>query len=291
MEHDPDRQCEYIFEEGHPKAGQKCTGPHTRDSAYCGMHGERKQQIVDARAEKAKKLRELSETVNSYHGTCTREDVQKLTEIVINGVMTGVIKKDKAGPLAVFLPFAYKMAKEMDVPKPGGLRIDLTKTTETVTLSMSEEEMDAYLSGNDSVKIEIIEQAKAEGKIKIENNEIIAEEVEPEKIKIDNRSIARISQKTDQPITAEQSKKLFGTNMKDTPQRQGSIGASTQGFSELFESGIPEGSLHEWKGKYEKVEGKNVAALWYTCQKCGKRSPNSDQRHSKQDGEFCPGAQ
>lgn len=228
------------------------------------------------------------------HNLKTRAGVQQFTEDVVNGIIMGVVKKDKAAPMSVMLPFLYKMAKEMEGQggKTGGASITLRQTEQSITLEMSEEEMDAYLAGNNQVRVEVIEKMEAEGKIKLgkpEKNVVtIKSEIDPKKVKTDLDGIVQITKKTDIPLTKAQARSLFGRNLADKHHVSPVPGPDATGFSALFEDKrmkkiAPEGAVHQWKGAYEPgTDG--YAKLWYTCQQCGKRQPNVDQ-------DLCQGAQ
>lgn len=240
----------------------------------------------DPRAEHLKRFVEDLHSPN--HALKTRKDVQNFLEKVVNGIMMGVVPKEQSAPLGVFIPLAYKIAKENETLSPGtgGLSVTFKQTEQMVTLQMSEAEMDAYLTGNDQVRVEVIEKMEAEGKISIGKKGEIKSEVKPEKIKTDLKTIAAMSNKTELPITEEQAKTLFGKNLNDKHHITQEPGPDMTGFGALFEEKnmrkiAPKGALHQWKGKYETTGGP-FGQLWFTCQVCGKRQPNVDK-------EFCEG--
>lgn len=250
----------------------------------------KKDEISDQRLERLRKFTEDIEFPD--HKVTTRKDVQALTEKVINGILMGVIKRDKAAPLGVMLPLAYKMAKELEGVGSGvspGLSVSFKQTEQTVTLQMSEEEMDAYLGANERVKVEILEKMQSDGKISMGKPEKkivqIESKVDPKKVKTDLDGIVQISRHTDLPLDKDQARTLFGRNLNDKRHVMPEALPDMTGFGGLFEEKnvkkiAPEGAIHQWKGKYEPNGG--LAQLWYTCTQCGLRQPNVDK-------EFCKG--
>ena len=287
-----DKQCSYIHEEPHPKAGERCKGFHVKGSPFCTGHSEQIARTNEQRSRRAEEARDFKQGLElDYHDTCTPEGVQKLTEKVINGILRGFIKKDKSA-LGVLLPFAYKMAKEQRPTSTRGeaFRIDLEKTTQSLTVNMTEEQMDKYLAAPENVRIEILEDLQKDGNLsKGERTvKIDASKTDPKKIRVDGAGLEEISKHTDQPITKKQAYNLFGKNMADKAKTK--PGPDTRGFGDLFEkergkpTGLPEGALHKWKGKYEPEPGSDppVAKLWFTCEQCGTKKPNVDNK------ELCP---
>jgi hypothetical protein len=226
-----------------------------------------------------------------HHSLKTRKDVQTFTEKVVNGIMMGVVTKEKAAPLGVFLPLAYKMAKELETNASGPPGLNITfKQEQSVTLQMSEAEMDAYLNGNEQVRVEVLEKMEQTGQIsfsKAPNKQVnINSEVKPENVKTDLDGIVQITAKTDLPLTKEQARRAFGRSLNDKRHVSTEAGPDMTGFGELFKQKnmrklAPPGALHEWKGKYE-TDGGPYGQLWFTCQVCFKRQPNVDK-------EFCEG--
>lgn len=249
------------------------------------MNKARQRKIEIAEAFRA----DLTENIHETH---TRKDVQALLGKVINGVIQGFIKKDKAGPLALFLPLAYKVAKDLEGTESGrGFRVDMTETTKQVSVKMSEEQMDRYLSAPENVKLEILQSMQQEGSIKMIRRDdevtISPGKVKPEDVKIDVEEIVKLSDKTDQPLTNAQAKEIFGKTLADAQEMK--PGPDATGLGDLFEIknkkpiGLPEGALHKWKGKYESNPGSTppTVSLWFTCQQCGQRIANVNK-------ELCP---
>jgi hypothetical protein len=245
---------------------------------------EKQKSINDL---KLQQLRSLSEELeNPALKASTRKEVQNLTVNVVNGILTGLIKKDKSAPLGVFLPLLWKMAKEMEgtgTAGTGGFKVGLTK--ETLSVEMTDEMMDRYLKGNEAFKIEILEQLQSEGKIKTEAKDhtltLDATEVEPKDVKTDPNTIAQILRTSDIPQTVPQVRKLFGRSMDDKKLKSFEARSEATGFGDLFElpdkKALPDGALHKFKGKYEPDPQAGIAVLWFVCQQCGKKVRNSDQ--------------
>ena len=294
---DLDKRCSYTFPEGDERAGQRCPSFHIGGSPYCMGHSDEKAKIQAGRNRRIEKINEFREDLNGeIHATSSRKDVQKLTEKVINGILQGFIKKEKAGPLALFLPFAYKMAKEMELQGGNGaFRIDMQETTKTASIQMTEEQMDKYLAAPEHVRVEILEDMKRSGAVKMikRDNTVKLEtgEVAPEKIKIDTKAIAEISDKTDTPLTQNQVADIFGKNLRDTPDV--TPGPDQSGFGDVFQpkaKGLPDGAIHKWKGAYERNNDTNppTASLWFTCQQCGARAANVNKDLCPAGGKYQP---
>lgn len=242
-------------------------------------------ELEHLRQQKISHLRNLAEDLEAgQHKTLNRKDVQELTGKVVNGILAGLVKKDKAAPLGVFIPLLWKMAKELEgTGTGGGMKIDITK--QTMSIEMTDEMMDRYLKGDEGFKVEILEQLESEGKIKKQNTGSILEieaKIEPRDVKTDPNTIAQITKGTDAPQTVQQTRRLFGRNMADTKHK--SMEANSQeagGFSDLFElpdkKALPDGALHKWKGKYEVDKPTGLGVLWFTCQQCQKKVRNCDQ--------------
>jgi hypothetical protein len=236
---------------------------------------------------KLKQLQSLSEELdNPAIKASSRKEVQQLTVNIVNGILTGLIKKDKSAPLGVFVPLLWKMAKDLEgTGTAGGNGFKIGMTKETLSLEMTDELMDKYLKGNEAFKVEILEQMQKEGKIKTEQIDhtvtINAEEVEPKDIKTDPKAIAQILRGTDCPQTIPQARKLFGRSLDDKKLKSFERQSEATGFGDLFElpdkKALPDGALHKFKGKYEPDPELRIAVLWFTCQQCQKKVRNSDQ--------------
>lgn len=269
-----DKHCTWIHQPGHLKAGQRCEGFKIIGAEFCSGHVEGGvDKMIAGRNRRNQASQELT---NTYFELKTRQDVQNAIEKIVNGVLSGVIKRDKGQLLAVFLPLAYKIAKELEGIVPNGKGVTLTMTQETKTLSveMSDEQMDAYLNGGEKVKIQILEELEQGGKLSVSKrkDKPIIEAVstaEAKDIRIQNHELSAISMKTDVPQTTDQMRRLFGRNLAEKPDK--TEGPDMTGFSELFEiQPIP----HKWKGAYEKQPDNKTAVLWFTCIYCQARAKN-----------------
>lgn len=244
--------------------------------------------------ERVERVRQLAADLETPgHSIQTRKDVQTLTQNVINGILCGLIKKEKAAPLGVFIPLAYRMAKELETQGTGrgGIRIDITEKTHSLSLELTDEEMDRYLSASEHVKVEILEQMTASGKIKQvrkpDKLEYTATDINLKDVKTDPEALARISRSTDSPITPFEARKLFGRSLADPKHKNQEPGQPTEGFGEIFHVNkrlvrdlkrtLPEEALHRYKGKYEPDAATGTASLWFTCQVCGDRVRNVDK--------------
>lgn len=205
--------------------------------------------------------------------------------------MTGLIKKEKAAPLGIFLPLAWKMAKELEgTGSGGGFKFDITQTTKKLSVELTDDLMDRYIRGDEALKIEIIDELQKDGKIKTVTNdaglEIDASSLELKDVKTDLEGIVQISKHTDVPVTRKQARKLFGSSLGDKKHVNQEVKSEATGFGDLFElpdkQALPDGALHKWKGAYEPSDN-GLAALWFTCQQCKKKVRNCDQYK----GELC----
>lgn len=281
-----DKKCKWRYPDDED---QQCNAWHTSTSPYCITHAEG-GAALRKRAEKNKAAaKEVESRLEGQHYDLkTVSDVQILMEDVVNGIMKGVIKKDKAGPLGVFLPLAFNIAKHQEgsiLNDRSHVTLSITERTKSMVMQLTDEDMDAYIEGNMEVKTALIEKLKEGGQVgeTIDRaaNTIDVETIrlEPEDIKINKRALAKISTGTDIPLTQQQVGALFGATLADpneAPTPPNSNFDAT-GFGELFEpTGLPEGAVklvHKFLGRYEQIEiGK--MALWYTCKWCKKRVAN-----------------
>lgn len=282
-----DKYCTWIHQPGHKKAGQRCEGFKVVGAEFCSGHVEGGvDKMIAGRNRRSQAAQELQ---NTYFELKTRQDVQNALEKIVNGVLSGTVKRDKGQLLAVFLPLAYKIAKELEgfVPTGKGVTLKMVQETKSLSVEMSDEQMDAYLNGNDKIKIQILEELESAGKLSVakRKDEPVLDAVltaEDKDIKINAKELAKISMDTDVPQTAEQMRGLFGRTLADKPAQQD--GPDMTGFGDLFDEGnLPEGMepiQHQWKGAYEKQDN-GLAALWFTCQICGKRAKNVNKEICK----------
>jgi hypothetical protein len=287
---DDDKRCSFDKEDG-----TQCGGFHVKESPYCSFHSGKLKEATARKQAQVLKQQELQEDFDfSYFSTKSRQDVQLLTEKVINGVIKGSLKKDKAALLSTFLPFAYKIAKELENTgaRSGSISVKITES-KSLTLSMDEEMMDRYLSANEAVKVEMLEDMQMSGKLQMtkgDGGQVIDVQatVDADKVKVPAAGLAAISEHTDLPLTPKQVTKLFGRNLGEAetlkPEKKG---PDMIGFGHVFEiGGRPEHSdpvKHKWKGKYEAELKTGLAKLWFTCEHCGRREPNVVE-------EICPKA-
>jgi len=285
---DDDKRCSADKEDG-----SKCGGFHITDSPYCSFHSGRLKESQEKRKlAVAKQVALVEEFEFDYFPTKTRKDVQALTEKVINGVIKGTLKRDKAALLSTYLPFAYKIAKELESSGgSGGVSLRITEKSQSISLQMDEAMMDRYLNGNESVKVEMLASMETEGKLLLtKNNDVIdvAATINPDSVKVPAKGIAAISEHTDLPMTPTQVSKLFGKTLGEAAtMKKNPKGPDMVGFGHVFElGGRPEKSdpvKHKWKGKYEPEAKTGMAKLWFTCEHCGRREPNVVE-------EICPKA-
>lgn len=273
-----DRYCQ------HDKAdGTRCGAFRTKDSPYCNAHNGGLEAAQKRQAEKVKRQEELKDELDfDYFSTKTRADVQILTEKIINGVIKGTIKKDKGALLSTFLPFAYKVAKELE--GKGGVSGSVTvkvSDNQMLSLHMDEAAMDRYLAGDEHVRVQMLEDLQSAGNLRVTKGSgsiIDVKPVDADKVKVPAEEISKISQFTDVPQSPKQVLKLFGKNLGEADKLKNEKGPDMVGFGHVFEiGGRPEASdpvKHKWKGKYEPDMKTGLAKLWFTCEYCGRREPN-----------------
>lgn len=255
-----------------------CGAWRTLDSAFCNIHRDGVEAFVKNRHDAAQRKKELSDRLDAKeYSIKTVADVQDLTGDVINGILRGDIKRDKSGPLGIYIMLAHKMAKDLEGKSVNNtFSIDVSKSN--VKLTMSDNKMDEFLRGDPSLRIEMLKGMQGEIETRQEGNtlDIEVKDVTPEKIKVDARGLAGISNKTDTPLTKEQAANLFGKNLADDSPIEGVVdGQDSAGFGHLFdEKKLP---VHRYKGKYEVDKAQGKAFLWFTCEFCGKRSANVDK--------------
>ena len=274
-----EKRCAGTKEDGSP-----CASYHTRDSAFCNFHGGGLVLANERRKKQAKQHQELVEEFDfGYFETKTRMQVQDLTEKVINGLIKGTIKREKGAALAMFLPFAYKIAKELEGSvRTGSVKVSITEKGQSLTMKMDEAMMDRYLSSNEVVRIQMLEQLKSEGNLKITKQkdtiDVVATDITAEKAKIPIKEFAALSKKTDVPMNEKQMLSLFGgktlATAKDGPQGP-KLGPDMVGFGEIFQKGgLPVGAIranHKWVGRYTtpiELGGVKSMKLLFTCEYC-----------------------
>jgi hypothetical protein len=288
-----DKHCQFVKPEG----GQ-CGAFRTHSSAFCNIHSGGIAKLNERRRAQAAKVAELQEEFDfGYFNTRTRKDVQELTEKIINGVLKGAVKREKGAMMAVLLPFAYKMARELEgsVRNSGSIKVTITEKDQSLLLQMDESQMDRYLAANDGLRIQIMEELQLAGKIHISKKEdiidISAKNITPADVKIPGKELANLSMKTDVPLTQKQVLKLFGKTLADAPDtyRLPPTGPDMSGFGHVFEKdnkGLPVEAQpipHKWKGDYEmgEIAGMPAQILWFTCRWCQARARNVNK-------EVCP---
>lgn len=255
----------------------ECGAWRTKDSAYCNMHKEGVQTFMAKRAVNAQKKAELKKRLEEKeYSIKTVQDVQDLTQDVINGIMKGDIKRDKSGPLGMYIMLAHKMAKDLEGKAVNNtFSIDVSKNN--VKITMSDQKMDEFLRDGPALRIEMLKEMQAAGEIETKTDgetfDVQVKDVTPEKIKIDTKGLAKLSSKTDVPITPAQAKNLFGQTLADdSPIKDVVRGQDAVGFGHLYEEkNLP---IHKYKGKYESDVAQGKAFLWFTCEYCGDRQPN-----------------
>lgn len=281
-----DKKCKWVYDDDEDR---HCDAWHTSTSPYCITHAEGGASLRKRAEINKKAAKEVEQRLESTHYSLkTVGDVQAMLEDVVNGIMKGAVKKDKAGPLGVFLPLAYNIAKHQEgsiLNDRSTIKLSVTERTKSMVMNLSDADMDAYVTGDESVKTALIEKLKESGHVvetaRPESNSIDVEStsIDPEDIKVNARALAKISKGTDIPLTAQQAKDMFGANLatENDPDRPPSPTFDATGFGELFTlDGLPEGAVvlhHRFVGKFEVIPG-NKAELWYTCKWCGYRTAN-----------------
>lgn len=287
LDHD-DKRCQKINEDG-----SQCKGFHTRDSSLCNIHKTGADVFAAQRQEKAEQRRILEEKLQEHHyPTKTVGECQQVAEDILNGILKGVIKRDKAAPLGVFLGLAYSMAKTMHSQGGTTNRLAINIQNNATQITMNDAQMDEFLRGNDSVKITLLENLQKSGKVTVNQKadgvtDVEAQQVEPSDVKIDADGLASLTNGTSLPLTKAQVKSLFGTTMGDKSRPKAVDMVDPSGFDEVFErkkSSLPQearSAPHLYKGKFEVVEGSPTAALWFTCQFCGDRQAEIIKNNKK----------
>lgn len=285
-----DRYCSHIHEPGHLKEGQRCEAFRMPDSHLCYIHGGGHEKMVAARQRQAARQRELQEDLEyGYHELQSLEGIAKFLEKVSNGILSGTIKRDKAGLLAMFIPQMYKIARDrqMTTKPAAALQINIGNLdAKKVTAAFSGEQLDQFLLASETVAVQVLDQLQKDGKLKVEKRkdapEIIDIEAKviatPEELKIPAKELAKISDQTDIPLTKAQVEDLFGDCLGDTDKAQAQgAPVDVTGFGELFEA---KPQPHEFTKRIEVLDG-NMGVTIYTCKVCSLKT-----KHPKTSG-YC----
>ena len=308
IDDDDDRRCRFKHPPGHEKAGQQCAGMHIVDSAFCNWHSGNIIAHNKKAKEKGCQQAALEESLTGdYHELKTRGQVRDFTEKLINGIMQGVIKKDKAAPMAVFLPLIWKQAQVLE--KEGvhggssfkGMQITV-KDQKTINIQMSPQDVDKFLEAKGGDAMKVLEELENNGQIqKIERGgdgavNVTAKDITDESTRIDSRAIAKITERSGSPITPKQATRIFGKSMAGADVSKSAPNGTLPpgpGFDHLFEkdfSGLPteaQPKPHKWVKGYTEphvVQGVLMAENQYTCEWCGL------QTLGKKTDEHCPEA-
>lgn len=276
-----DKRCQHVYPEAHEKAGLQCVGFHISDSPYCAFHGENHAKMREKRNKNAERRKELLEDLEfGYHPLESPEDVLKLTEKLVNGVLGGLLKKDKVAQAAAMLPLAYKIIRDNKM----GSRRTMTLIQESgdkklIAQFTSDAELDQFLLTNDAASVELLESLQDKGLIKLEKRKEKEDDIidivstaTPENTKIPAREIAKLTEKTDIPLKTSQVVDLFGRFLSDaTPTKVATPAPDLTGFGDVFKQ-----FEHEWDKETEQttIAGVNVLQFWHVCLGCGKRVPN-----------------
>lgn len=276
-----DQLCHYVHPEGHEKAGQRCQVAHMKDSKVCYPHAM--EGTLTPKQESLRKLKELQADLQTgYHSLRTRLDVQQLNEKIVNGILTGIVRRDQATMLGVFIPLAWKISKELEgtIAAPT-IKITNVNHTEQIVLSMDPETLDRYLGTKSGAeRAVILEDFQKQNNIRLVKKDTVIDaevkEVEPSKVRIPAGELAEISKGTDLPLTVRQAGKLFGKNLGDVNVEQEANRVDQVGYGHLFERKrdvLPEEQAAKFKHKQKlkfvdgKMQGTKVSR--YTCEWCG----------------------
>lgn len=295
-----DESCSFIFPDGDARAGTKCTAWRRTNSTFCYFHDGGAKELATLRQRQAERLKQLEEELTfGFHNLRTLDDLNSFLEKTVNGVMTGLVKRDKAGMLAMFIPQLYKVIKDLNGGTSAGARgnniqINIGNIEHNkLTASLTPDNIDQFLLSDQAVSVKMIQDLQKDGNLKVEKRkdkpeviEVTATEVpKPEELKIPKKELAQLTKKTDVPLTAKEVEDLFGDTFGDTEDAgRLPLAPDATGFGELFEKGAEPIELkekpHKWKipgTPKPNKPGSMVAVMWYTCLKCGMETDNQRQ--------------
>lgn len=274
-----DKRCNFVYEE----SSERCKAFHTHESPFCNIHAGNLAAMNEKRRLMLRRRKEAVEDLEySFHDLQTLDGIAVFLEKLVNGVMSGHIKRDRAGMISMFLPTLTRLAM-MRRPTPGsGLTIDIKETKRMQLTFESPQEMDAFLQASDQYAYEILDHANQHGRLKLEKKkdkgnviDIQAKEVAtPEELKIPARELSKMSEATQIPLTKDQVVDLFGEFLGDTKPGSGpgaGVYVDLTGFDDLFQpygKGCPPGFLHDWKKHLDEFK-QGIAYLKYKCSQCG----------------------
>ena len=275
-----DQLCHYTYPDGHEKAGQRCQVAHMKDSKVCYPHAM--EGTLTPKQEQLRKLKELQADLQTgYHSLRTRLDVQQLNEKIVNGILTGIIRRDQATMLGVFVPLAWKIAKELEGTIAAPIvKITSVNHTQQIVLSMDPETLDRYLGTKSGTeRAAILEDFQKQNNIRlVKKGDVVdaeVSEVDPHNVRIPAGQLAEISKGTYLPFSTEQAQELFGRNLGDVNVEQEATRVEQTGYGQLFERknnlSDEHGAKFKHRQKLKFVDGKlpNTKVSRYTCEWCG----------------------
>lgn len=199
--------------------------------------------------------------------------------------MQGKIKRDKGGLLLGLMPLAWKQAQALEgQQRPNQVTNVLNVQQNTLTVQMSDKQLDDYLDSNEGMQIEVVKREP-------EQITLQASSADETKIKIPHTAIQTILHGSDTKITKEQSLRLFGEVLADT-KKLGVVATpepNLADYDHVFEpqkSKLPEGVYHVLEGfLIEHPTLPELTVKRWKCINCGAISTKGLVK----DRELCPG--
>lgn len=256
-----DKKCSHRDEEG-----KQCGGYHIKGAKYCHVHAGGLARLHEARANALTRRRDLQEDLELNHQNLeTVADIKQAVAKIYNGTLAGFIKRDKASVLITLLQLAHKLHAKQGPAPMGFVNINIGDGVARITPNFADAKiLDQFLLSDNATSARLLEDLHRDGNLQIERHAdvIDVKPINPDKVKIDAKQIAEFTGAPKAEVID-----LLGKTLGDT---------AGKGYHEpdidLLALPPPEPTYCDYKGNYEP-EGE-TAKLWFTCQRCGKRSPN-----------------
>jgi hypothetical protein len=194
--------------------------------------------------------------------------------------------------LACLLPLAWKQASALEGKHKPHTQI-LNINQNQLTVQMTDKELDTYLAGDDTMKIDVINSVSEQDALPEEPKQITLEAtgIKENRIKIQHGTLSNILSGTDVQITKKQSLNLFGKTLADTNGKDyvEAKEPNMADYDHIFSPGktnLPQGTYHVMKVQLILDEkDPTIGRRAWKCINCGAIS----YKEIKDERDLCPG--
>lgn len=282
------KQCNWIHEPPHDKAGCQCIAYCIDNSTFCYLHSGYATDLLTRRhAMQARRKKVQEELDNDVMEIENLEDFRKFLVLLINGGLSGALKRDKMGMIAMVLPWLHKVLTQMRTT--GQTTVRINKETKIAVISPGM--LDDFLTVSDNDAIKMLQDAK-DGKFAMEQkgdriNISTSQKMFSEQLQVPTKEIAKLAREADLSVKQSEIVDLFGEFYGDSEKYPVGMKArdnhpvqDVSGFGHLFETkGLPieaQPRNHDYKPQMEDL-GNNIGQMWYVCKGCGHKSHRHEQ--------------